>query len=219
MKHDRSEMVQEGDREETAELVEQLRAECERNRDVLRDLVRIHLSIDEPARSIGADEPDWICRLRKICFHVRAIETLGIDVDIAHVMAPELRAAYVQMDAVWKSMPRKYKLDEVNSGWWATEARDGMLATYDHPTPIGLVLLRAGRGGFHSGEVWENYTRLALWLGYLGLGYGLALWYLAAVRGVDGEVDSRLEAAVTRGSGQPLLTARALSVLRRGWAE
>ena len=212
-------MVGEGDREETAELVEQLRAQCERNRDVLRDLVRIHLSIDEPARSIGANEPDWICRLRKICLHVRAIDTLEIDVEIAHVMAPELRAAYVQMDAVWKSMPRKYKLDEVNSGWWATEARDGMLATYDHPTPIGLVLLRAGRGGFHSGEVWENYTQLALWLGYLGLGYGLALTYLAAVLGVEREVDSRLAAALTRALNEPVLTARAMSTLRRGQTE
>lgn len=212
-------MVGEGDQEETAELVEQLRAECERNRDVLRDLVRIHLSIDKPARSIGADEPDWICRLRKICLHVRAIETLEIDTEVAHVMAPELRAAYVQMDAVWKSMPRKYKLDEMNSGWWATEAKNGMLAAYDHPTPIGLVLLRAGRGGFRSGEAGETYTRLALWLGYLGLGYGLALTYLAAVLGVEGEVDSRLEAAVTRGLDKPVLTARALSAPRRGRAE
>ena len=212
-------MVGESGPRETTELVEQMRAECERNRDVLRELARIHLSIDEPERSIGVNEPDWICRLRKICLHVRAIDSWEIDADIAHVMAPELRAAYVQMDAVWKSMPREYKLDEVNSDWWLNEAMDGLLATYDHPTPIGLALLREEHGGFRSGEVWESYTRLAVWLGFLGLGYGLALSYLAAALGVDGEVNSRLEAAVTRGLDEPVLTARASSALRRGRVE
>lgn len=180
----------------TTEFVEQVRADCERSRDMLRELTRIHLSIDEPARSIGADEPDWICRLRKICLHVRTIDTWEIDPDIAHVMAPDLRAAYVQMDAVWKSLPQEYKLVEMNSDWWLNEARDGLLATYDHPTPFGLAILQVGRGGFRSGEVWESYRRLTLWLGFLGLGYVFALTYLAVVLSVEGEVTSRLRAAV-----------------------
>lgn len=196
----KAEMVGVGDPGETADLVEQRRVECERSRDMLGKLTRIHLAIDEPARSIGVDDPVWICRLRKICLHVRAIESLDIGVDIAHVMAPELRAAYVQMDAVWKCMPREFKLDEVNSDWWADEARNGMLATYDHPTPFNLAFLTADRGGFRSGEAWHGYTRLALWLGYLGLGYGLALAYLAEVLGAEGDVVSHLAAAVAHGS-------------------
>jgi len=180
----------------TTESAEQVRADCERSRDLLRELTRIHLSIDEPARSIGADEPDWICRLRKICLHVRAIDTWEIDADIAHVMAPELRAAYVQMDAVWKSVPRKFKLHEVDSDWWLKEARDGLLATYDHPTPFGLALLQEGRGGFRSGEAGESYGRLTVWLGFLGLGYVFALTYLAVVLSVEGEAITRLRAAV-----------------------
>ena len=196
MKQARAEQSGEGDPRTTTEFVEQVRAECERSRDMLRELACIHLSIDEPARGIGADEPDWICRLRKICLHVRAIDTWEIDADIAHVMAPDLRAAYVQMDAVWRSMPREYKLIELNSDWWLNEARDGLLATYDHPTPFGLAFLQVGRGGFRSGEVWESYRRLSVWLGFLGLGYGLALSYLAVVLSVEGEVNSRLTAAV-----------------------
>ena len=189
-------MVGEGDPRETTEFVEQVRAECERSRDMLRELARIHLSIDEPARSIDADEPDWICRLRKVCLHVQAIDNWEIDADIAHVMAPELRAAYVQMDAVWNSMPQEYRLVEMESDWWLNEARDGLLATYDHPTPFGLALLQVGRGGFRSGEVWESYRRLTVWLGFLGLGYVSALSYLAVVLGAEGEVISRLNAAV-----------------------
>lgn len=212
-------MVAEIDPRKTTGFVEQARAECERSRDLLRELARIHLSIDEPARSIGADEPDWICRLRKTCLHVRAIDTLEIDAGIAHVMTPELRAAYVQMDAVWKSMPKEYKLDEMNSEWWLNEARDGILATYDHPTPVGLALLREERGGFRSGEVWESYIRLTVWLGFLGLGYGAALSYLAVVLGVEGDVDSRLEAAVTHALDESVATAHASSTLGRGRAE
>ncbi len=201
MKRDKAEaeMVGVGDPRATDELVEQRRAECERNRDMLGELARIHLAIDDPVRSIGAEEPVWICRLRKICLHVRAIQSLEIGVDIAHVMAPELRAAYVQMDAVWKCMPREFKIDKVDSNWWADEARSGMLATYDHPTPFSLGFLPADRGGFRSGEALHSYTRLVLWLGYLGLGYGLALAYMAEVLGAEGDVVSRLEAAVQMG--------------------
>ena len=212
-------MVEEGEPRKTTEYVAQVRAECERSRDMLRELARIHLSIDEPARSIGADDPDWICRLRKICLHVRAIDTLEIDAGIAHVMVPELRAAYVQMDAVWACMPRKYKLVEMDSDWWLNEARDGILATYDHPTPVGLALLPEESGGFRSGEVWESYIRLALWVGFLGLGYGAALSYLAVVLEVEGDVDSRLEAAVTHALDESVATAHASSTLGRGRAE
>ena len=169
-------------------------------RDVLSELARIHLIIDAPTRSIGAGEPDWICRLRKICLHVCAIRSLEIGADTAHVMASELRAAYMQMDAVWKCMPREFKLDEVNSDWWADEARNGVLATYDHPTPFSLAFLPAERGGFLGGETRELYTRLALWLGYLEIGYGLALAYLAEFLGAEEDVVSRLEAAIARGS-------------------
>ncbi len=206
-------MVEESNAGATAEVEEQLRAECKRNRDKLRELSRIHLSIDEPSRSIGMDESDWIGRLRKICLHARAIDGREIDdIDIVHVMAPELRAAYVQMDAVWRRIPpefkRKHGLDIIDSDYWANEARSGMLATYDHPTPLALALLQAGRGNLLSGKAWQSYTQLAIWLGYLGLGYGGALVYLAEVLGVGGEVVTRLAAAMMQGLDEPVSMER-----------
>lgn len=186
-------MVRDNDVEVTVEEVKEIL-------DVLGELARIHLVIDAPTRSIGADEPDWVCRLRKICLHVCAIKGLDIGVDTAHVMAPELRAAYVQMDVVWKCMPQEYKLDEVNSDWWADEARNGVLSTYDHPTPFSLAFLPAERGGFLGGDAQKLYMWLALWLGFLELGYGLALAYLAEYLNAEKGVVSRLREALAHES-------------------
>ena len=174
-----------------------LRARCERSRDLLGELARIHLAIDAPTRRMQADEENWIGRLRKICLHVLAIDGWEISAHVEHVMATELRAAYVQMDAVWKHVPVKFRPDEIGGGWWAEEARNGMLATYDHPTPQTLIL-PAGRGGFGNDENGMSYAQLAVWLGRLGLGYGLAVAYLAQVLGAEGDVESRVAAALGR---------------------
>lgn len=208
-------MVVEIEPGKAAKLVEEMRAECERCRERVGELAHIHLSIDKPARSIGADEPDWICRLRKICLHARAIDTWEIEAASAHVIAPEVRAAFRQLGAVWESMPQDFKLYEIDSDWWLKKARDGMIAMYDHPTPLGLSLLHMGRGVFPNDEVWASYTQIASWLIFLGVGYGLALSYLAAVMGVKEEMDSRLEAAFALGLDDLVLTARTLSELSR----
>ena len=139
------------------------------------------------------DEPDWIGRLRKICLHVRAIDSWEIGVGVEHVLATELRAAYVQMDAVWKQLPATTRLDRMNDGWWAKEASNGILATYDHPTP-GSLMLPAEHGGFRNGEDEMTYAQLAVWLGYLGLGYGLALTHLSQMLGGEREIMSRVTA-------------------------
>lgn len=170
-------------------------AQCETCRDMLKALVRIHLDIDSPTRRIEADEPDWIFRLRKVCLHLMAINRWTIDIESLHAMATEIRAAYVQIDAVWKCMPEKFRLDEVDSGWWDNEARNGALATYDHPTSASLFD-SAWMGGFGGGEDQTIYMRLACWLIQLGLGYGLALNYLARVLGA-GDTTSRLAEAVS----------------------
>ena len=175
--------------------VGELRARCERCLAVLGELARIHLEVDAPTREIRAGDPDWLYRLRKVCLHVRASGGWEIGVDIEHVIAAELRAAYEQMDAVWKILPEHYRLDGLNATLWAEEARNGTLATYDHPTPQNL-LLRPGRGGFGEGEQAGAYAQLAVWLGGLGIGYGLALAYLAEVLGADEEVVTRVTTAV-----------------------
>ena len=175
--------------------VDELRARCERGLGLLRELARIHLEIDAPTRRIGMDEPDWICRMRKLCLHVRAITGWELGADVEHVMATELRAAYVQMGSVWKRVPEKFRLEKLGGGPWADEARNGMLATYDHPTPQSL-LLSAGRGGFGSGEDQQSYAQLFVWLCGFGLGYGLALAYLAEVLGAERGIVSRVATAL-----------------------
>ena len=177
------------------ERADELSTQCERCVGLLDELFRIHLEIDAPARKIEEDEPDWILRLRKVCLHVMAIKGWEIGADVEQVMASELRAAYVQMAAVWKHLPEDYRLDEMDDGWWANEARNGVMATYDHPTPQSLLLL-TGRGGFGPGEDRGRYAHLAVWLGRLGLGYGLALAFLAQVLGAEGNVASRVADAV-----------------------
>ncbi|MCY4508918.1 MAG: DUF4411 family protein [Acidobacteria bacterium] len=149
--------------------------------------------IDAPTRRIGTDEPDWVFRLRKVCLHAVAISKCPVNVDGVQVMTTELRAAYEQMDAVWKCLPDEFRFDEDDT-WWANEAR-GRLADYNHPTTISLVLSLAG-GGFADPEAPESYLRLAVWLGRLGCGYGLAVACLARVLGTKGDIDASLQAVL-----------------------
>ena len=179
----------------TLEPIEVQRGRCKKCRDMLRSLARIHTEIDAPARRVRADEPDWVFRLRKVCLHAVALTKCEVDVDGMHVMTTELRAAYEQMDAVWKCLPDEFRFDEDGS-WWANEARDGRLATYDHPTPLSLGLSLTG-GGFADAEAPASYLQLAVWLGRLGCGYGLALTYLARVLGAEGDIASRLKAVLS----------------------
>ena len=86
-----------------------------------------------------------------------AMKGWEIGADVEQVMASELRAAYVQMAAVWKHLPEEYRLDTMDDGWWASEARNGMMATYDHPTPQSLLFV-TGRGGFGPGEDRRSYA-------------------------------------------------------------
>ena len=179
---------------EALEPVEVQRARCEEHRDMLRDLARIHIDIDAPKRRVGADEPDWIFRLRKVCLHAVAITKCEVSVDGVHVMTTELRAAYEQMDVVWRCLPDEFRFDE-DKNWWAGEAKD-RLAAYNHPSMLSLIFPLA-EGGFDDSEAPESYLRLTIWLGRLGCGYGLALAYLARVLGAADNIDSRLKSVLS----------------------
>ena len=174
------------------------RTRCERCRDLLRELARIHLDIDAPKRRIGADDPDWIFRLRKVCLHAVAISKWEVSVEGIHAMATELRAAYVQMEAVWKCVPGEFRFEEMDGSWWANEVRAGLLATFDHPTPLSLAFPLA-EGGFDDVEDPKSYIRMAVWLGRLGL----ALTYLAQVLRTEGDIVSRVAVVMRRFSVEP----------------
>lgn len=178
---------------EAIEPIAAQRARCRRIRDALRNLARIHVDIDAPGRTVDSDEPDWVLRLRKVCLHAVAIAKCEVSADGVHVMTAELRAAYEQMDIVWKWLPDEFRFDQDES-WWASEAKDG-LAEFNHPTPVSLMLPLA-RGGFGDLEAPEGYLRLAVWLGRLVCGYGLALAHLARVVGTEENIKSRLEAVM-----------------------
>ena len=172
----------------------EIRAECERYRHALRELAKIHERIDAPQRIMNEGEPDWIGRLRKICLHVVAITEWEIDADVEHVMAPELRAAYEQMAFVWRELPSELRPAEFDGGWWAQEAKSGLLATYDHPT--GMSLARPPElGGFGERHL-RSDLQLAQWLCGLGSGYGPALVYLAQVLEVSEDVEARVSAVM-----------------------
>lgn len=177
------------------ELTEALKM-CEDERGRLLGLARIHVKIDSPGRRVGSDEPDWVFRMRKVCLHAVAVTKCEVDVDGLHAMATEVRAAYVQIEAIWKCLPEEVRLEDVKAGWWANEARNGLLAAFDHPTPIRL-LLSSAMGGFRNVEEPVLYLRMAGWLGSLGLGYGVALPYLSQVLSVEEDLRLRVESEVT----------------------
>ena len=145
---------------------------------------------------MGSEEPPLTFRLRKICLHIAAIVGWEVCVDVEHVLTPELRAAYEQMDWVWRHLPDEQRL-AIEDGYWAKEASNGLLAIYGHPTPQSLMLA-AGHGGFSDGEDGLTYGRLACWLGKLGLGYGFALRYLGEVLGTGTDVNAHLMSALQR---------------------
>ena len=168
-------------------------ARCEEQRDVLRKLARIHIDIDVPKRTVAPEEPDWVFRLRKVCLHAVAISKCEVSADGVHVMVAELRPAYEQMDDIWKRLPDEFRF-ATDGGWWSSEARKG-LAAYNHPTMVSLALPLTD-GGFAGTESPRSYLQLAVWLGRLACGYGLALSHLARVLGTAVDIDSRLTAVL-----------------------
>ena len=178
---------------EPLEPIEVQQERCERYRNMLGDLARIHAEIDAPTRTVTADDPEWVLRLRKVCLHAVAITNCEVNADGMHAMTAEMRAAYEQMAAVWKRLPDGFRFVEDES-WWSNEARSG-LAVYNHPTMMSLGMPLAD-GGFAYAEDPRSYLQIAVWMGRLGCGYGLALAYLAQVLGAEADVDSRLEAAL-----------------------
>ena len=173
---------------------------CDRSLDTLRGIVRIHLGIDSLTRIVRPEEPDWILRLRKVRLHAMAISQWKVDNEAMHAIATEIRAAYVQLDAVWQCMPEEIRFGDPHDGWWGGEARSGSLATFDHPTPFSL-LLSAGSGGFSGEDGVAGYVPLALRLMQLSVGYGFALGYLAKLLNAGEEADARVDALVAEALG------------------
>ena len=182
---------------ESDDSINELRTRCQQFRNSLAELANIHLEVDPPTRSMEASEPEWIGSLRKILLHILAVNRWEIGAGVEHVLASEIRAAYDQMSIVWKYLPSSSRLDRIDVVWWSKEASSGMLATYDHPTPLKLMA-SADHGGFSTGESGLAYARLVLWLGHLALGYGIALVRLSEVLGSEEDIESRVTSVLHR---------------------
>ena len=180
--------------------IDELRTQCGLLLDLLTELIEVHLEVDDHTRIMEEGEPDWIGRLRKILLHVMAVNRWEIGVGVQHVMAPEIRAAFEQMSIVWKWLPATIRLEGVDGNWWAKEARSGLLATFDHPTPQTLML-SVEHGGLSDSESGIVYAHLFLWLGLLILGYGLALVHLSQVLGSGEDIESRMTSVLQRLNG------------------
>ncbi|MCY3873794.1 MAG: hypothetical protein OXF88_05825 [Rhodobacteraceae bacterium] len=181
-----------------AEGVAQKRIRCGKFRDLLREFAHVHVRIDTQDRAINADTPDWMLRLRKVRLHVSAISECDVDGDGMHSMATEIRASYRQMHAVWPCVPAAHRIMvEIDCGWWDDEARNGMLARYDHPTPVSLMLPLTN-GGFDEPSDAMSYVRLVVWLGTLVFGYAAAIGYLAEILKVGRDFDSQLTELLER---------------------
>ena len=173
--------------------VESARGLCDVYCAALQQLAEIHFSIDPPSREIGPAEPELAHRLRKVGFHTLAIVRFEFaSAGEIHVVASELRAAFVQTEVIWRHLPERSKLEGLDN-WWARETRSELLATYDHPTALSLAFPPA-RGGLEGDADPVSYQRLAYWLGYLGLGYALAIENLAKGLDTTENVESRIAA-------------------------
>ena len=173
--------------------IAELRTQCGAMRDLLIELTNIHFEVDEPSRIMEEGEPEWLGRMRKILLHILAINQWEIGREVEHVLAPEIRAVFEQLSVVWKNLSASSRLADMDEEWWAKEARSGMVADYSHPTALKLAL-SPENGGFSTEENGLVYARLILWLGSLGLGYGIALVHLSEVLGSGKDVESRVTA-------------------------
>ena len=82
-----------------------LRLACDESIACLKELVDIHFAIDPSDRLIQPTDPDCVYRMRKALLHIKAITAWTLDTDVMHVIAPEIRAAVDEIDAVWLRGP------------------------------------------------------------------------------------------------------------------
>lgn len=184
-------MAKAGSYQSTAKDEEAARTMCEMQRGVLAKLFGIHRDI--LSRGTAAGEHDWVRRLEKVGCHAIAIAKREVDRDAVHMIATEVKAAYVQLAEIWEDIPRELKIDEIDSHWWSDEAQNGVLAQFDHPSSFSV------NGGLGNGDDRVLYLQLGCWMGYLGLGYGCGIPYLAQVMNVD--VEQRLAAIMAASPG------------------
>ncbi len=165
----------------------------------LNDLARIHSDMNPLGKELQPTELESVYRMWKVRLHVKAIANWQFDMDIMHVIAPELRVASEQIDKVFKQVGDIFLstiFDEdgkkaVQQMQKVAEARQDFVSAHVHPTPQRLQLPR-GRGGLRESDDILHLCHMVVLLQGLILKYGLAVGYLSQL------LSSQHEGAVGR---------------------
>lgn len=129
-------------------LVQQLTAACERQIEALRETWNLHECLFDLHRS-DREEPDSQLRLRKVYCHTISVTSWYVDKWAVHVMAPDIRAALVQLrtlvhDGVCVEVHEAGDRDCTVLSDFSTW--DGMLAPLSHPTATVLAFFSSAGG-------------------------------------------------------------------------
>lgn len=141
----------------------------------------IHLVTDAPQGKATKSEPDCVLSLRKTFFHIHAITSWTVDTEVLHVMAPDIRAAKLQMEPIVLS----YLCDGPDTTFLAEQRRFGVdlknrLEIFLHPTPAILIHPR-DVGGLGKGNPIVCLSTLYMLLKDLVNDYFVALSVMAEV--------------------------------------
>ncbi len=200
--------------------VDYLRAGSEQCLSYLNELIGIHFEMDPPGRSICLDDDEIVYRLRKVLLHVKSVTGWQLDMEVMHVLAPELRAAEDQIDMIWKKIPRERLKEFVpGDGSSAVGKRGGpfetgrkILSSYIHPTPQGLLLAKQ-QGGLGEVDEVQYYYILFVSLGNLVFRYAVSLVFLSQSLNCGKEV---VIASVLRKMGEEFSSISPKDCLRAG---
>ena len=161
-----------------------LRSACDESIGCLKELVDIHFAIDPSDRLIQPTDPDCVYRMRKALLHIKAITAWTLDTDVMHVIAPEIRAAVDEIDAVWEEGAHALELDDIveEQASKATRRRARTnretTSSYVHPSPQRLLLPKE-YGGLGPGDDQRYYTTMLDMLFHLAFRYAVSLAYLS----------------------------------------
>ena len=156
-----------------------LRSSCERRLGYLKELSAIHLAIDEPKSTIVTSKPEYLLRLRKACFHIRAITSWAVDPDALHVMGPDIRTARKYLEPIVKEQLYDGRSDlELAQQRTFMKRGEQQLIFFSHPTPVTLIQSR-DRGGLGKPSTVSVFLKLYMMLSELVVGYGLGLGVMA----------------------------------------
>ena len=146
-------------------LVRQLTEACEEQLEALRGTCSAHESLFGPLDAGIEHESDALLRLRKVYCHAIAVTSWSVDEWAIHAMAPDIRAAVVQLktlvrDGVCAEVHEPGDRDCLRPRCFST--LDGLLAPFSHPN-TAVLMFYSSEGGLRRDDV-RSLSKLCLLL-------------------------------------------------------